>query len=71
MYVRPPPLWGELVELERPVGEGGQDAGVGGQGDALHGEPGDARGRLSCDGAVQETSCVVGECEGGRRGHFK
>ena len=63
--VTPPPLGGERMELEGPVGQAGDDTRVGGERASLLAEPGDRRGRLARHPAVQDPPGLVWESEGG------
>ena len=59
VQVTPPPLGGERVELQGPIGEAGDDTRVGGERGSLLAEPGDRRGRLSRHPAVQDPAGLV------------
>ena len=63
--VTPPPLRRERKELERSIGEAGDQTRVGGERSSLLTEPGDGRVGLPRDSAVQDPAGLVGECEGG------
>ena len=65
VQVTPPSLGRERMELERSIGQGGDDTRVGRERSSLLTEPGDDRLRLPRHSAVQDPAGLVGECEGG------
>ena len=59
VQVTPPPLRRERMELQRSIGEAGDQARVGGEGGPLLTEPGDGRVWLPRHSAVQDPAGLV------------
>ena len=71
VQVTPPPLWREGMEVERPIGQAGDDTRVGRERSSLLAEPGDDGLRLPGHSAVQDPPGLVGEGEGGGQREVK